>query len=480
MTSYLDSIDVARRKLAQNAPRWLKPPIALGILLFSAALPFLVSADNLMLLLGLICVAGIAVLFIHYPPLGLVALIVNGLIVPSPRLPGGLNTAVLHLCLLVGLWLLGMLVRRQDVHWIQSRPIRPLLAFVCVSLLSFAAGQVTWFAAAQHAAMDAQIGGLAIFVLAVCAFLLVAHQVRELKWLEWMTWLFVVLGALFIAAWLLRSFVGSLISALYQNGARDNAMFWTWLVALAFSQAVYNQQLHMRWRLALGGLCAATMYVAFVTNYDWKSGWLPPMVAMAAIVGARSWRIGLALALVALAPALEIGQNAIATDDYSYSTRLDAWVIVLEIVKTNPILGFGPANYYWYTPLFPIRGYHVSFNSHNQYVDIIAQTGLLGLGCYLWFLWAAGRLGWRLRTQVPAGFARAYVYGALGGLAGTLVAGMLVDWVLPFVYNIGLTGFRGSMLPWLFLGGVVSIEQMMRDECDARDGTAVRQGAIRS
>jgi hypothetical protein len=37
---------------------------------------------------------------------------------------------------------------------------------------------------------------------------------------------------------------------------------------------------------------------------------------------------------------------------------------------------------------------------------------------------------------------------------------MLGDWVLPFTYNVGLNGFRASMLAWLFLGGLVSLEQM--------------------
>jgi hypothetical protein len=40
------------------------------------------------------------------------------------------------------------------------------------------------------------------------------------------------------------------------------------------------------------------------------------------------------------------------------------------------------------------------------------------------------------------------------------VAAFLVDWVLPFVYNIGLTGFRASVLPWIFIGGLIAIEQM--------------------
>ena len=87
----------------------------------------------------------------------------------------------------------------------------------------------------------------------------------------------------------------------------------------------------------------------------------------------------------------------------------------------------------------------------------------------------AGRLGWELRSRVSSGFARAYVYGALGGWVATLASGMLVDWFLPYVYNIGLTGFRGSMLPWLFLGGLVSIEYMVRRQSQAGSESETQQ-----
>ncbi|MCB0110813.1 MAG: hypothetical protein KDE53_33065, partial [Caldilineaceae bacterium] len=73
-------------------------------------------------------------------------------------------------------------------------------------------------------------------------------------------------------------------------------------------------------------------------------------------------------------------------------------------------------------------------------------------------------LGFRLRNRVPAGFAQEYVYSALGGWVGTLAAGVLVDWFLPFVYNIALRGFRASVLAWLFIGGLASIEQMYRQD----------------
>ena len=46
-------------------------------------------------------------------------------------------------------------------------------------------------------------------------------------------------------------------------------------------------------------------------------------------------------------------------------------------------------------------------------------------------------------------------------MVGTLFAGMLGDWFLPFVYNVGMRGFRTSVLGWIFLGGVVVIEQLV-------------------
>jgi O-antigen ligase len=157
-------------------------------------------------------------------------------------------------------------------------------------------------------------------------------------------------------------------------------------------------------------------------------------------------------------------QNAVATDEYSVVTRLEAWKIVLQLSGVSSLFGTGFANYYWYTPLVPINGWQVNFNSHSQYVDIFAQTGLVGLICYLWLFWEIFRISWPLRHTAPEGFEKAYVYGAIGGLAGTLVAGFLADWVLPFVYNIGMSGMRSSILSWLFLGGLIVIHKLVNQK----------------
>jgi hypothetical protein len=103
-------------------------------------------------------------------------------------------------------------------------------------------------------------------------------------------------------------------------------------------------------------------------------------------------------------------------------------------------------------------------------VDLIAQTGFLGLIAFFWLFFVFGRLAWRLSKQLPDGFSRAYIYGMIAGIAAIMVAAFLGDWILPFVYNVGLNGFRSSILTWIFLGGVVCIEQLVLKGNISQDG----------
>lgn len=445
-----------RNLSAQGARLWLRPLLVIGLWLLSIAVAFLASQHQLVLLIYPLLGLGSVVTFLRWPPLGLIVAALAGMIVPFYG-RSGLNVTMILVALLLGLWLLDMVVRQRQVRLAPSRALWPLLAFVVIALLSFGVGQLSWFQFALHAPLGAQLGGLSIIVLSAGTCLLVANQVHDLRWLSRLTWAFLAMAALAVFDRSVLPEFGLSTRQLFQP---VGSVFFVWLVAMAFSQAAFNRDLHPGWRLALGGLTLVTLYVLVILKYADKSGWIPALVCIVAIIGFRSWRAGLVLVPVAALSALYLWTGVIASDEYSISSRVDAWTIMAQIIKISPIWGMGFANYYWYTPLFPIRGYAVSFSSHNNYLDIVAQTGLVGLVCFLLFLLGIGWLGWRLREHVPDGFAQAYVYGALGGLVGTAVLGMLGDWVLPFFYNIGLSGFRTSMLGWLFLGGLVSLEHM--------------------
>jgi len=360
-------------------------------------------------------------------------------------------------------WAVDMLARQKKFSINHPQTAVPILFFMLSAILSFVIGQLPWYATAHHAPIDAQIGGLAIFALSGLAFLLVANLFRDLRWLKALTWIFLGITAIYISGRLIPIW-GHFLRLFYQRGAVAGSVFWIWMIIIPFTQAYFNTKLKMPVRVALMGFTGLVLFVGVFFASDWKSGYLPPLAGIAVIVAILLkkrvlWFIPVGLVLVWM-----VGIESIASESYSWMTRLEAWRIVSQLTLVNPIFGLGFGKYYHYSPIISINGWHVNFNSHSQYIDIFAQTGLLGLCMYAWVFWRIGMLGWKLRTRAPEGFERAYVYGVLGGLMGMLVAGGLVDWVLPFVYNIGLDGFRSSVIGWMFLGGLVVINRVVDDQ----------------
>jgi O-antigen ligase len=451
----------------RHRQRLLRVTVCVGTIVASAWFAPQVASGNRWLsyvwLMYMALAAGLV--FLKWPTLGLLAIIPAGFYVPLEIGTGtgtSLAAPILLVILLSGLWIGDMIVRQRQLTFVNSRPLLALGIFVGVAALAFGIGQLPWFPLAARASLAAQIGGLSVFVISGLATALVAHQIRDVRWLQLLVWSLAICGAIYMSGRLVPA-LGT--AALLQRGAHGS-LLWTWVVAIPLCQAVFNKDLKPHWRLALLGLVLATLYVGWFMTRRWASGWVPPLAVVLLVIWFRSWRLGLVVTVLGVTTRLILDPSLVTdlltADSYSINTRLIAWQLLLEMVRVNPLLGFGPANYYSYSALFPILGWYVPFNSHSQYVDLIAQTGLLGLVCFFWVAAEMARLGWRLRTQVSGGFELAYVYGTLAGLGGSLVAGVLGDWVLPFVYNVRLTGMRASLLLWLFLGGLIALEQIVR------------------
>ena len=158
------------------------------------------------------------------------------------------------------------------------------------------------------------------------------------------------------------------------------------MVALSVSQALLNKDLDNRFRILLGGITLATLWVGLFPNRSWASGWLPPLIAMIVIVVFWKPRLGYIIALIfGISFVLNYDRIialVLSEEQYSWITRLAAWKILWEIISVNPFFGLGPSNYYFYTPLYPILNWFVNFSSHNQYIDLIAQIGLFGFFCF--------------------------------------------------------------------------------------------------
>jgi len=450
-------LDGPRLWLGSHSVTMRRVAVIAGVLAVSLLVGLAPSLSLAAVIVGLPIAVGFVLTLLRYPQLLPLVLIAVGLL--APRGPSdNFNPTILMLVFLTGLWVFDMVVRHRVVGYFDDIPVKPALALVGAALLAFLVGQLPWFPL-DPAPLQAQFGGFMVFLLSMSAFLMTAYYVNDVRWLKRMVWLLVIIGAVYVFARVLpRPFRYGI--ALFPWGS-TSTLFWLWLTVHTFTQMLFNRNLRFWQWFGLLVLFGATIYAVGVQTFDWRSGWIPPVIAIGTIVVLRWPKLGVILALSAVMVTPYAVSQLIAGDAYSYSTRVGAWVTLWNVAKVNPITGVGPSNYYWYTPLYLLNGYSVNFNSHNQYADLILQTGVLGLAAYLWFFAAVGLIGWRLKDKVHSGFEDAYVYACLGGLVAMLASGMLGDWILPFVYNVGLVGMRSSLLGFLYLGGLVALSRIV-------------------
>lgn len=377
-----------------------------------------------------------------------------------------LNLSVLLPLLLIGIWVFqyAVISRRSPLE--SSTINAPALSFVAIASLSLITANIKWNPwTTVGASIHAQVAGWLLYVLPISVMLL-SGNILKVDHLKWATWLFIGIGGIYISSFFVPEQINIFSGTFVPGGV--GGMFWTWLPAMIAGQLFFNKHLPKK----IVFLLSITLIAIFIAGWvggrkEWVSGWLPGLIAVITVLFFFSWKAGAFLsitlgAITLLTPASPLSEIMTSTQAYSISSRTAAWSILFELIQSNPIWGLGPSNYYYYTSIYPLLGWYVHFNSHNNYIDIIAQIGLVGLLIFAWLTLKFGQLGLDLRKKVRSGFETGYVYGVFGGLAGTLVAGLLGDWFLPFLYNIGIAGFRSSIYAWIFLGGLMALERSTR------------------
>lgn len=415
------------------------------------------------------------------PCLGLIALVVAALVVPLEFGTGtevSVNTATMLVPTLFALWAVDGVLRR-DLHLPRSPTTAPLVLFVLSGLLSLAIGNLLWDPLVPRSGsfVMVQLGQWAIFAFSAIAFWLAASLIQDQGWLRRLTWTFLALGG--VLALLTTFGTTRIVVTRVATAALIRAPFWMLLGALAGGQLLFNRNLGSGQRTYLLTVLGAVLYHAFVRDRETASTW----VGVAAVAAMLAWlRFPRLRPLAIVALLLLVGTGVLLPAVYTFAGGTEEWTWsggsrlelirrVLEVSKRNLITGLGPASYRRYAAMEPLS-YRKStwwapqVSSHNNYVDLIAQVGVLGLGIFAWFMARLGLLGLRLRADLQDGFRAGYVNGVLAAWAGALVIMMLADWVLPFVYNIGFPGFQASVLLWVFLGGLVALEQIDRREAE--------------
>ena len=373
----------------------------------------------------------------------------------------------------VGAWLLKTLVTAQRPRLKPSLINRPLIAFIFVGILSYAWGNVMRDPVVYVWASFpfVQLAALGVNTLLPLLALFVANQIEDVRWIKAIVWTTLALGAFALVALRFDSPLSSAIS----NGSRG--LFPTWVGVLAYSQILFNRDLSRRMRVVLGVLFAGIILQYFISYLTWFSGWVPLAVACAVVTALHSRRL-IVIAALALVPFLAFNATYYFTDLYQTKVnsgdlqRLDIWSRNLQLVAQHPLLGMGPAGYAVYNVTYYPQD---SRSTHNNYFDVLAQTGVIGFVIFAWLLVAFFRtaMATRRRALQGSGFDLAFATAALGGCAGVVVAMMLGDWVLPFAYNQTITGFDNACFTWVMLGAMASLSMIQRHQDAEHDASPI-------
>ncbi len=366
----------------------------------------------------------------------------------------GTGTAIMFslvlLILLAGLWVFKLLIVERSFASVRSIPSNWMVVLFAVVVVISLVWSSLFVETPVRQFMDEKLMPrlmtALVIIISPLATLIIANHVRSLRAIKFFTWWFIIYGSVIASTW----FVGVISPPLFTT--KGQLPIWTSL--LAVGQALFNTHLPRYVRIALLVVAGYWVYIQFFLQRTWVSGWLPLVLAMVGMVFWFSRRLFFVLLLgvgiYVFANSDMFSQTIEAENDESGQTRVEAWDRTLQIVGDHYLFGTGPAGYYFYLTVYIGGLFQLS---HNNYVDVIAQTGLVGFVLYIG-IWAG--FGWMaLKTYmiVPkGGFRQGLATAVLVAFPVTLVIMMLGDWVIPFTYTQTLSGINYTIWPWLIQG----------------------------
>jgi O-antigen ligase len=398
------------------------------------------------------------------------ALPIAALAVPI-ALPTGTETllpAALLLAIgLFGIWIPSMVIRNQ-YKLAPSSLNKPIFIFNTVCCISLVWG-IVW---RDPVLIDSpkfivtQLASLITFLVSTGAALLVGNFVQTPARLKYIVIVFIICGSLMTITELFH---------INQHFLNDRGLWGMWTVIPAYGLLIAQPKLRWYWRVLLLVIIITTLFLTAVINADWISGWAPTIVALLTATFLRSKKAFFVLLVVGALAAYGARDffTAVADDNINDGSleRLSMWEQNWRIIRAHWLLGTGPAGY----AIYYVTYYRDDARStHNNYMDILAQFGFIGMSIWLWLALAAIYEGWQLTRRAPPGFLRTLAIIATAGWVGAQASMFFGDWVLPFAYNQGVGGYKYTVYTWLFVGTLISIRRLLDTPATTRHQSIVR------
>lgn len=356
----------------------------------------------------------------------------------------------LLLLLILISWLLRLVVFERSFKSVRALlPNKPILIFAVCVVISFVWGNLyveTPVRSFMESKLLPRIMTGMVFIISPVTSLMIANHVRSLRAFKFIVWWFIIVGGFIGVIWI----VGIPMPFLFNN----RGQIGVWTTVLVLGQIFYNRQLSPWKRIALFIIPAIWTRILFGLGIDWLSGWAPLLlgiVGSAFFYSRKLFAVFMIIAAIYALGNLDFFSKIFEEENaISGQTRVLAWERTIKVVRDHFLFGTGPAGYYFYLTVY-IGGFFQL--SHNNYVDVIAQTGVLGFATYI-VIWLC--IGWMVLKAYliapPTDFLRGLANSLLVCYGVSLVIMMLGDWVIPFPYTQTLAGISYTIWPWMLMG----------------------------
>ena len=148
------------------------------------------------------------------------------------------------------------------------------------------------------------------------------------------------------------------------------------------------------------------------------------------------------------------------TQGYSIRRRITTWKFTIMMIKDHPLLGSGIGTFKYnslnYQAKFfdqennrSLYPYGVADKAHNEYLQLGAEVGMLGLGIFIWLIISYFRYGLKILKKLKDKYKQGILIGLMGG-----VMAVLIDAIFGFPLHLPAT----LVLFWLFIGLIASIK----------------------
>ncbi len=272
---------------------------------------------------------------------------------------------------------------------------------------------------------------------------------------------------------------GHRVSAPFEGeGGEPNTFggYLLFMMALAAGIALETRRLRVR-LVSLGALGVMFVPFAFTLSRASYLGVVPALLALTALTTNRRFMVGLVLLLLVCSPLLAFVMPAAVTNRILYTFQPEAHQPTVKLGR----LGLDPstsARFFSFKQAFegwmqrPVFGYGVTgFGFMDaQYSRALVETGVVGLGAFLWLVWStlkSGLLSARsLRDPEERGLAVGFVAGTVGLIVHAIGSNtfIIVRIMEPF---------------WLVAGIVMMLPILETDEHAPATPRPVARGAAR-